>query len=211
MSEQQSADQERRHRHHRARRLYCRRTALPRRTADIGIYVGNGSSVLDCTARANGVDGIRTSEPSCTVKDGIDRKENSGDRRRGRGRRRNIRALQRIVQSGLRRHRSSVERTRSVDCRRGQQWRRHAGRRIRDPGRDPHGRQTTATRLQNRVDGISVAGDSVVIGNHASTNGRRRRGGGHSHHQASGSGSRVEANHARDNNGVGIKATMPTW
>jgi hypothetical protein len=56
---------------------------------------------------------------------------------------------------------------------------------------------------KNGNDGISVGGDSVVIGNHASFNGRSGAAAGI---RTSPSGSRIEGNHTRDNNGTGILA-----
>ena len=63
----------------------------------------------------------------------------------------------------------------------------------------------TATR--NRADGISVAGESVVVENRASENGRGAAAAGIRTTNESGSGSRVEANHVRDNTGTGITAS----
>jgi hypothetical protein len=66
-------------------------------------------------------------------------------------------------------------------------------------------KQSTAT--QNRADGISVAGESVVVENRASQNGAGSGSAGIRTTNQSGSGSRVEANHIRDNNGAGIIAS----
>lgn len=57
---------------------------------------------------------------------------------------------------------------------------------------------------QNRQDGITVAGESVVAENRASENGR---GGAAAGIRTSGSGSRLEGNHVRDNTGTGILAS----
>ena len=57
--------------------------------------------------------------------------------------------------------------------------------------------------LRNRVNGILVGGDSVVTGNHASLNGQGAAAAGI---RTTGSGSRIDGNHARDNVGTGILA-----
>lgn len=65
------------------------------------------------------------------------------------------------------------------------------------------------TASQNRLDGISVAGESVIVDNRASENGQGRaplNAAGIRTTNSAGSGSRVEANHARDNIGRGIMA-----
>ena len=63
---------------------------------------------------------------------------------------------------------------------------------------------TDCKAIDNRANGISVAGDSVVTGNHASFNGRGALAAGI---LVTGAGSRIDGNHTRDNNGNGIKAT----
>ena len=57
--------------------------------------------------------------------------------------------------------------------------------------------------IENRLHGISVAGDSTVIGNHASLNGQGAAAAGI---RTAGSGSRIDGNHVRDNIGTGILA-----
>lgn len=59
------------------------------------------------------------------------------------------------------------------------------------------------TALRNRADGISVGGDSVVTGNHVSFNGQGVAAAGI---RTTGSGSRIDGNHTRDNVGFGILA-----
>lgn len=66
-------------------------------------------------------------------------------------------------------------------------------------------KQCSAT--ENGTDGISVEGESVVVENRASRNGRGGAGAGIRATNESGSGSRVEANHVRDNTGTGITAS----
>lgn len=58
---------------------------------------------------------------------------------------------------------------------------------------------------ENQKNGIVVSGDSVVTDNHASNNGRGGAAAGID--SSGGGGSRIEANHTRDNNGIGIKAS----
>jgi hypothetical protein len=59
------------------------------------------------------------------------------------------------------------------------------------------------TTISNAASGIVVKGDSVVIDSHSSFNGRGSSAAGI---LVSGAGSRIEANHVRDNNGYGIGA-----
>lgn len=60
--------------------------------------------------------------------------------------------------------------------------------------------------VENRNSGIVVLGDSVVTDNHVSRNGRGTVAAGIDTATGGGSGSRVDGNHLRDNNGTGILA-----
>ena len=59
----------------------------------------------------------------------------------------------------------------------------------------------------NRDFGIFAEGDSVIVNNHVSLNGQRSPTGVRAGIRVTGAGSRIEANHARDTNGIGIHAT----
>ena len=63
------------------------------------------------------------------------------------------------------------------------------------------------TADENRDDGIAAQGDSVLLNNRASLNGRGGAGAAAAGIHVTGAGSRIEGNHARDTNGIGIKAT----
>jgi hypothetical protein len=67
---------------------------------------------------------------------------------------------------------------------------------------------TGCTADENRADGISAQGDSVVVNNRASLNGRGGASASAAGIRLTGAGSRIEANHARDNDGVGIQGTL---
>ena len=59
----------------------------------------------------------------------------------------------------------------------------------------------------NRDFGIFAEGDSVIVDNHVSLNGQRSPTGPRAGIRVTGAGSRIEGNHARDTNGIGIHAT----
>jgi parallel beta-helix repeat protein len=61
---------------------------------------------------------------------------------------------------------------------------------------------------ENRDDGIAAQGDSVIVNNRASFNGRGGAGAAAAGIHVTGAGSRIEGNHTRDTNGIGIRATL---
>lgn len=67
---------------------------------------------------------------------------------------------------------------------------------------------TNCTVDENIDDGIAAQGDSVIVSNRASFNGRGGTGANAAGILVRGGGSRIEGNHVRDTTGVGIDATL---
>ncbi len=144
-----------------------------------GIAGQDRVTILDCTATGNGFFGIVAFDASVIQRCTASR--NRGD-------------------AGIHvEHRSQV-----LDCVADENGTGTAGRGIEGNIRTVVKR---CSATENRADGISVAGESIIVENRTSANGRGTTAAGIRTTNLGGSGSRVELNQSRDNTGNGIVAS----
>src|SRR4051812_44530194 len=144
-----------------------------------GIAAQDRVTIFDCTATGNGGFGIIAFDASVIQRCTASR--NRGD-------------------AGIHvEHRSQV-----LDCVADENGTGAAGRGIEGDIRTVVKR---CSATQNRADGISVAGESVIVDNRTSSNGAGTAAAGIRTTNSGGSGSRIEANQSRDNTGIGIVAS----